>query len=179
MVLSVSLYEATKDMVSISWIYSCPACGASDSLHKPDRPNSAAEEILKEFFEEVATLEDLPQPFAEVFNAEKLEEERVLHRLQRISIACLQELKEAGRHGISMIGNLVHAQPILGGKGANAVISDGMELDECIANSTYKEPSGWKVILEWHEERYETCEAGVRRNEKAIVEMHSEEKPNL
>jgi hypothetical protein len=66
-VLSVSLNEARKDMVSIGWIYSRPAHGGSDPLHKPDRSNSAAKEIPKEFFEEVATLKDLPQPFAEVF----------------------------------------------------------------------------------------------------------------
>jgi 2-polyprenyl-6-methoxyphenol hydroxylase-like FAD-dependent oxidoreductase len=178
-VLSVSLNEARKDMVSISWIYSRPAHGGSDPLHKPDRSNSAAKEIPKEFFEEVTTLKDLPQPFAEVFNAEKLKEERVLHWLQRASMAGLQELREAALHGIFMIGDSVHAQPILGGEGANAAIRDGMELGECIANCTYKESSDRDVVPEWYKERYEDWEAGVKRSKKAIAEMHSEQKSNL
>jgi hypothetical protein len=63
----------------------------------------------------------------------------------------------------------------IGGAGANAATRDGMELGERIANSTCEESSGRKVIPEWYEMR----ETGVRRSEKAIAEMHSEEKSNL
>jgi len=141
-------------MMNISWVYSRPARVASDPLHKPNRPNSVAEEIPKEFFEEVATLKDLSKLFAEVFHAEKLKEERVLHWLQWTFMAYLQKLKEARRPGIFIIRDLVHAQPIpiLGGEGANAAIGDRVGLGECIANSTYKESSGRKVIPKWYKE---------------------------
>jgi 2-polyprenyl-6-methoxyphenol hydroxylase-like FAD-dependent oxidoreductase len=177
--LNVSVNEAMKNEVSVSWVYSRPARGSSDPLHKPNRPNSAAQDIPDKFFAEVRALADLPHPFREVFDAEKLKEERVLHWLQRTSMLGLQELKEAGGHGAFMIGDSVHAQPILGGEGANTAIRDGMELGEWIANSGDKASFDGKMILEWYEERYEAWEAGVRKSEETIAEMHSEHKSNL
>jgi 2-polyprenyl-6-methoxyphenol hydroxylase-like FAD-dependent oxidoreductase len=177
--LNISINEATKEEVSVSWVYSRPAGGSSDPLHKPNRPNSAAQDIPDEFFAEVGALTDLPNPFKDVFDAEKLKEERVLHWLQRKSMVGLQELKEAGGHGIFMIGDSVHAQPILGGDGANTAITDGMELGECIANSGAKGSFDRKVIPEWYEARYDAWEAGVRKSDKTIAEMHSEHKSNL
>ena len=133
-VLNVSINEQVADMVSVSWIYSRPSRGSSDPLHKPNRPNSGATDIPEEFFQEVGGLQNLEQPFKEVFDAEKLKTERVLHWLMRSVMVSLQELQALGKKGVFFIGDSIHAEPILGGEGANAAIRDGIDLAECVSS---------------------------------------------
>ncbi|PTB43000.1 uncharacterized protein TrAFT101_001566 [Trichoderma asperellum] len=66
LVLNISVNEQQADVVSVSWIFSRPARGSTDPLHKPNRPVSGATDIPEEFFDEVAALSGLSQPFKEV-----------------------------------------------------------------------------------------------------------------
>lgn len=171
--LNVSINEQQADLVSIAWIYSRPAKGPTDALHKHNRPVSGATDIPDKFFEEIEALQDLPQPFKEVFNGEKLRKERVLHWLMRTMLVSLQDLQALAQKGIFFMGDSVHAEPILGGEGANNAITDGLELGECIG------ASGVDGISAWYDRRYPAWESGVTRSEHAIAEMHSSQKATL
>lgn len=171
--LNVSVNEQQGDLVSISWIYSRPSKGPKDILYKPNRPVSGATDIPDEFFQEIEALQDLDQPFKEVFDAEKLERERVLNWLMRTVLVSLQDLQELAPKGIFFMGDAVHAEPILGGQGANNAITDGLELAECIA--TY----GLNGVPTWYDRRYPTWESGIRKSQHAIAEMHSAQKATL
>lgn len=172
-VLNISINEQQADLVSVSWIFSRPARGSTDPLHKPNRPVSGATDIPEEFFEEVETLNGLSQPFKEVFDAEKLRMERVLHWLMRTVLVKQHELHALAKKGVYFMGDSVRAEPILGGEGANNAIADGIELAKCISASG---PSG---ILTWYEARYPVWERGIRNSEEAITAMHHSQKAAL
>lgn len=173
LVLNVSVKEQQADVVSVSWIFSRPARGSTDPLHKPNRPVSGATDIPDEFFDEVDALSGLSQPFKEVFDAEKLRMERVLHWLMRTVLVKQQDLHAFAKKGIFFMGDSVHAEPILGGEGANNAIVDGIELAKCISASG---PSG---ILSWYESRYPVWERGIRQSENDIIAMHNSQKAAL
>ncbi|KAG8630708.1 hypothetical protein KVT40_002327 [Elsinoe batatas] len=171
--IQVNDHEPAKERVSISWIYSRARLGDHDPLHRPDRPNSGAEDIPEQFYEEIRNLEPLDGPFKDVFDTEKLKNERVLSWLMRTVEVPLQDLKAAGEKGVWFIGDAVHAEPILGGEGANAAITDGVELGEWIAEH------GVEGMWKWYEGRWEEWRRGVERSKQVLAEMHSVGKASL
>jgi 2-polyprenyl-6-methoxyphenol hydroxylase-like FAD-dependent oxidoreductase len=170
-VLQVSIIEQKADQIGISWIYSRPSRGSTDPLYKPNRPVSGATDIPKEFFQEIDALGNLEQPFKEIFNAEKLQKERILHWLMRVVLVPLPELQELNKKGVVLMGDSVHAEPILGGNGANEAIGDGIALAECIANGD--------SISSWYERRYPIWKEGVEKSKRLIEEMHGERRSIL
>ncbi|KAF2222340.1 hypothetical protein BDZ85DRAFT_219141, partial [Elsinoe ampelina] len=173
--IQVNDHDPDKETVSISWIYSRPAQGLrADPLHRPHRPSSGAEDIPGDFYEEIRDLGPLEGPFGDVFDAEKLGEERVLSWLMRtVEVPLREELKGAGERGVWFVGDAVHAEPILGGEGANAAIVDGVELGEWIAEY------GVGEIGKWCEGRWEDWRRGVERSKRVLAEMHSVGKASL
>ncbi|KAI1383595.1 uncharacterized protein F4822DRAFT_440617 [Hypoxylon trugodes] len=169
-VLHVSVNEQQGSIVNIGWTFSRPARGTTDPLHKPNRPVSGATDISEEFFEEIAALQGLEQPFMEIFDVEKLRMERVLHWLMRTVLVSHQELCAFAEKGVFFMGDSVHAEPILGGEGAARAITDGIELAKCI--SLYG-PGG---IRGWYDSRHPKWENGVKESENTIAEMHGSPK---
>ena len=147
-VMNIQINEQMGDQVSISWVCSRPAHNASDPLYRPTRPVSGATDIPDEFYEEIGALENLKQPYREVFDKEKLQMERVLSWLMRTVEVELEELQELAKRGVFFMGDAVHAEPIIGGEGANAAIRDGVSLAECIS------ANGTKGIPAWYDAQY-------------------------
>ncbi|KAL7960659.1 hypothetical protein V8C34DRAFT_321176 [Trichoderma compactum] len=156
------------DVVLNLSIFSRPARGSTDTLHRPNRPVSDATDIPKEFFGEIERLHGLDQPFKEVFDSDKLKMERVLHWLMRTVLVNPQELGALANKGVFLMGDSVHAEPILGGEGANNAIIDGMELAKCVSRF------GQGGIARWYESRYPAWKDGISESEKAIALMHRE-----
>ncbi|GAB7347715.1 hypothetical protein MBLNU459_g5272t1 [Dothideomycetes sp. NU459] len=154
-VLQVSINDHTEDVISVSWTYSRPAHGATDPLYKPNRPVASATNIPDDFYHEIGTLPGLEQPFKDIFDEEKLRKERILSWLMRTTEISLPRLQELGRNGVLFIGDSVHAQPILGGEGANAAMTDAAELADHIA------ANGITSIAECD---LQACEVKSRRN---------------
>jgi 2-polyprenyl-6-methoxyphenol hydroxylase-like FAD-dependent oxidoreductase len=83
------------------------------------------------------------------------------------------ELLEAAKKGIVVMGDSVHAGPILGGYGANAAVKDGVEMaEQIIANGT-------EGLSEFYEPRYENWRKYVDMSERQLAEMHGKVQPNL
>jgi 2-polyprenyl-6-methoxyphenol hydroxylase-like FAD-dependent oxidoreductase len=165
-VLNISVNDQQADIVDLGWIYSRPARGPHDLLHNPSRPLSGAREVPKELFAEIKALSNLQQPFKDMFDAEKMEGMRILHWLMRTVLVEPQVLYRLAKKGAFFIGDSVHAEPILGGQGANNAITDGIELAKCLSTS------GADGIRSWYESRYPAWESSVRSSEGAIAEMH-------
>ncbi|TVY47702.1 FAD-dependent monooxygenase [Lachnellula occidentalis] len=169
--LNISINERTpNDPISMLWIYSRPSRGPTDPLYKPNRPLSGATDIPEAFYQEINTLErkNLKQPFKDIFDAEKMSTDRVLHWLMRSLLVSKQDLLNLASKGVFLIGDAAHAQPIIGGQGANAAMRDGVELAGCI----YEEGSAG--VSKWCEGRYESWVRGVEDGERVIVEMHED-----
>lgn len=96
--------------------------------------------------------------------------ERVLHWLMRTVLLNRQELHALAKNGIFFLGDTVHAEPILGGEGANNAIIDGIGLANCIYTSNSSS------ILSWYESRYPVWERSIRNSENAISGMHNSHK---
>ncbi|UPX16334.1 uncharacterized protein EKO05_0006742 [Ascochyta rabiei] len=168
-VLNISINEASQDEVSISWIYSRPAQVSSDALHKPNRANAAARDIPKEFFEEVGALKELTQPFADVFDAEKLRKERILHWLMRSILVSKPELQQLAERGILLMGDAAHAEQIIGGGGANGAIEDGLNFADWIVEK------GTADLTSWYDTRYASWQDGQEKSQACIAGIHGEQ----
>ena len=163
--MQISINNRTNEMVSISYTYSRPA-RQSDPIFNPDRPNSGAKDIPQALFDEVAALENLQGPFKDVFDAEKMRQDRLLNWLMRSVMVGRQGLEEAAGKGILLMGDAAHSSPILGGNGANAAIRDGIELADFIAEH------GMKGLRKFYEDRYELWRKDVEASERRLSNMH-------
>jgi hypothetical protein len=109
-----------------------------------------------------------------VFDKEKVRMERVvLSWLMRTVEVKLEELQELAKKEVFFMGDAVHAEPIIGGEGANAAIRDGVSLAECISTN------GTEGIPAWYDAQYSGWEASIRKSEKAIAEIHGDPKSSL
>lgn len=173
--LSVSVNEARKDVVYINWIYSRSALESeADPLFRPDRSLQEAQAIPSEFFDQVSALAEgkdkLELPFSTVFNTDRMRQDRILHWLMRTTSVSLSNLQTLSRDsGVCLVGDAIHAEPILGGNGANAAILDGVTLAEAIV----ARGSG---VETWYKERDVVWKKGVEGSARAIGEMHQLEK---
>lgn len=170
--LNISINSVSPDEVYLSWIYSRPARDTNDALYKPSRTKESATSIPEEFYAEVAALAKagLPPLFADIFEPERLKGERILHWLMRSTLMSLEDLHTAAEKGVVFIGDAVHAEPILGGEGANKGIEDAVGLAEWIGEG--------KEIKDWYRlgGRYEAWQGSVKEAERRIGEIHRGEK---
>ncbi|CAD0090600.1 unnamed protein product [Aureobasidium mustum] len=169
--LQVSVNDITAEQASVSWVYSRPAQGSSDRCFKPNRPLSGASDILKEFYQEIAALQDLPQPFLEIFDEQKMEQDRVLAWLMRTSKVDLPQLYQLASNGIFLMGDSAHSQAILGGEGANIAISDGLTLAEAIA------ARNGETITSWYSKRFPVWQQSLEISKTTIEDMHKGQGP--
>lgn len=170
--LQISVNDRRDDEVSISYTYSRPE-RQNDPVFKPDRPNSGAKDIPEELFVEISELSNLRGPFKDVFDAEKMPQDRMLNWLMRSVSVSPEDLMAAANQDIVLIGDAVHATPILGGNGANAAIRDGIELAEFIAEH------GTKALAKFYEGRHEMWRKEVVESESRLAGMHERAKANL
>lgn len=164
-----------KDEIDISYTYSRPAKGRSDPLFRPDRAKNEAREIPEALFEEVDTLKaQLEEPFASVFSASAMRGDGLLHWLMR-TLSVEQDVLEAAARekGVVFVGEAAHAEPILGGLGANEAIEDAMALAEFLVEN------GEDGLEKFYALRKREWDRGVEASRVRIAEMHGMPHANL
>jgi len=171
-VLEISISDFTPKCVDIGYTYSRPA-HENDPVHNPDRPTSGATDIPEEFYTELQELEQLKRPFDTIFDATKVRKDRVLHWLMRSTLGNPAEIEYLAEQGVLLMGDAVHAMPILGGEGANAAIKDGVDL----AQHTVRR--GTRSLQAFANTRYEVWRYGVEESEKRLTDMHGAAKASL
>lgn len=129
--LQISINDRKEDQVSISYVYSRPARkDTDDQLYRPDRSKDAAKEMPEAFFQEIEHLKsELQEPFESVFDVEALRKDRLLNWLMRSLHLNAETLGDAAGTGVVLLGDAVHAEPILGGQGRLSF--EHMTLREC------------------------------------------------
>lgn len=176
--LQISANDCHKELgvVDISYIYSRPS-RPNDPLHRPERGvNEAAEVPWEHLYAEVTeffTQYESDAPFKNTFKVQKMKKDRMLHWLMRSSLVQLAELKTLAGGGIMMLGDAVHAMPILGGEGANLAIEDGIALADHVALH------GTSSLQDFYTGRYEVWQRSVGESEKRLADMHSKERAIL
>ena len=171
-VLEISINEYTPKHVDVSYTYSRPARD-DDPLHRPDRAIPGATDIPEEFYSELEDLKDLKQPFNTVFEATKVRKDRVLHWLMRSTLGGPAEVDHLAKQGVLLVGDAVHAMPILGGEGANNAMKDGVDLARHIVEN------GTRSLQNFADSRYQSWKSGVKESEQRLAEMHGQAKASL
>ncbi len=171
-VLEMSISDFTPDHVDISYTYSRPA-HENDSLYTPDRPNTGATDIPEAFYTELQELKQLASPFDAIFDASKVKKDRVLNWLMRSTLGTPAEIENLAGQGVLLLGDAVHAMPILGGEGANTAMKDGADLAQHIARH------GTRSLQAFVNTRYEAWRQGVEESEKRLADMHGVAKASL
>lgn len=175
LLLQISLSNISEDdgSVLLSYTFSRPALShldKEDALYRPHRSKDEAQTTPQALFSELAALQStLPEPFRSVFDPEAVEKDRLLNWLQRslhLDPLSSEPLLKAAGEGIVLMGDAVHAEPILGGQGANEAILDAMELAEVIARDG--------KLREFYERRAGEWQRSVKQSEEKIAQMHGE-----
>jgi tyrosinase len=171
-VLNISVSEKKDEEISMSWIYSRAVRSDLDPLHQLNRSKEDAKKIPEELFKEVEILKSLEPAFSEIFDVKKMRNDRILHWLMRTLLPPLPQLQRLSEDtGVCFIGEAVHAEPIIGGNGANAAILDALSLAEEIANNDRMS------ISNWYHDMYPVWTKGVEQSQKNIANMHQPLKP--
>ena len=175
--ISVNSYLPEDSKVSISYIYSRSAHPPNDELHNPNRSNNDATKIPEAFYHEVESYisnsaNNIPPPFKDCFDATLLRNERVLHWLMRIIIVPQEDLQQLLENSkVVMIGDSVHAVPILGGHGANMAIVDAVELAEVLTRGLDGDLMG--SVAGFYEGKWKGWRADVEESRSELERMHS------
>lgn len=167
-ILEISINDFTPKMVDVSYTFSRPA-HKDDPLHRPDRPIPGATVIPEELYVELQDLKDLREPFSTIFDSSKVRRDRVLHWLMRSTLASPAEVTELAL----LVGDAVHAMPILGGEGPNNAMKDGVDLAQHIVRN------GTGTLQDFTKARYEAWKTGEEESEKRLAEMHGHAKACL
>lgn len=170
--LQITISDRTEDLVSISYTYSRPARDR-DPIFNPGRSNSSATDIPENLFHEVGALQHLEGPFEDVFNVESMRKDRLLNWLMRTIRVDATDLRNAADQGVVLIGDAVHAEPILGGYGANDAILDAIKLASHISNK------GTDNLSEFNETRSKAWQKSMEDSEAQLAVMHSKTTPSL
>ncbi len=88
----------------------------------------------------------------------------------RSSLATPADVQDLAGKGVLLMGDAVHAMPILGGEGANTAMKDGVDLAQHIAQH------GTGSLQAFTDARYAAWKAGVEESEKRLAEMHGQAK---
>jgi len=171
-VLEISINDFTPKQVDISYTYSRPA-HEDDPLHKPDRPIPGATDIPEEFYIELEELQQLTRPFDIIFDVSKVRRDRVLHWLMRSTLGKPDEVENLAQQGVLLVGDAVHAMPILGGEGANTAMKDGVDLAQHIVRH------GTRSLQAFTNSKYQAWRNSVEESEKRLADMHVAAKASL
>lgn len=171
--LEISVDDISKSHVNLSYTFSRPARENNDPLHKPNRAIAGATDIPEEFYEELAALHDLEPPFKGIFDTEKVRDDRVLHWLMRIVMPDQNEAQRLAKHDVVLIGDAVHATPILGGEGANMAIRDGIDLAQHI------DTHGIDAFEAFSNSKFPVWKESVDNSRRMIENLHTPKRPHL
>lgn len=163
--LRISITRFSAETVSLDYTYSRPA-GQDDPLYRPNRATHESRKFPDDIYSEIEELRPLRIAIKEIFDSQKIREDKVASWLMRSMLPPLEEIQNLADRGILLIGDAVHAMPILGGEGANMAMKDGADLAEHLAQH------GLSGIRDFYKERYQLWKEVVEESEKRLSEMH-------
>lgn len=161
--------DDTRPTVLLRYTYSRPARGTpgEDRLHRPTRSKVSAKDIPEELFTELEMLPELELPFRDAFDPSRARTDRVLHWLQRKSLLDDSDMSTLAGQRIVMIGQAAHAEPILGGYGANQA------LDDAVLLSAHIEEYGKDGVGNFYRDNVERWQQAVKQGERRLRDLHA------
>lgn len=105
--------EAGKDAICINDRSVGSQKQYDDPLFKPYRETGEAKDIPQDYFEELRQLEDLPSPYKELFDAEKVKEDRLNNWLLRYYDLSSDETRRYEEKKVTILGDAARGMPIV------------------------------------------------------------------
>ncbi|KAF2168326.1 hypothetical protein M409DRAFT_21763 [Zasmidium cellare ATCC 36951] len=171
---TVSVIERREEDFGVNYTYSRAVRGEGDEGFRPGREVAAAGEIPEQVFGEVDSLRGgLEGGLRGVFETGRMKGDRLLSWLMRVVEVEEGRLVEAAEKGVVLMGDAVHAEPIVGGEGANVAIEDGMKLAELLADG------GTAQLSRFYKDRQDGWARSVKESKARISAMHGVTKPSL
>ncbi|KAF2032162.1 FAD/NAD(P)-binding domain-containing protein [Setomelanomma holmii] len=115
-------------------------------------------------------------PLSQLLDTKDVRKDRLLHWLMRTILLPKENLQDLAHGGIVLLGDAVHAEPIVGGNGANAAIQDAVSLANRIAGGQETDKLD---LSSWIDERYGSWEHGVRTAKTTIDATHSHQNAKI
>ena len=165
--LTVSISECTARQVDISWTFTWQP-GAADHYKTDRQSTSDAHEIPPAFFDRLARLGPLAEPFQSVFVPDNVQQTAKYNWLMRSVQVPSHELLKSADTGAAIIGDAAHAMPIVAGEGANHALLDGMQLGDALALSN----SYSKGIRLFYEAQTRRWESAVSSSQRRFSDLH-------
>jgi len=172
--ISVADSKDEDDTVTVEYVYSRGSRGSTDPLYTPNRSTGEAKNIDESFFDELSQSQEhvlqnqgsfspVWTTWTEVFDMAKVRSDRKLSWLMRsVSPPEKGVLSTLANKGVLFIGDAIHAEPIIGGQGANNAIDDAIYLADKLKASGDHDLSGfYKDVLEGWTDSEHTCKAKI------------------
>ncbi|KAI9671037.1 MAG: hypothetical protein M1831_005122 [Alyxoria varia] len=170
--LQTYINEYGDRKANISYTYSRPPRSSDDPMHKPNRAVVGARDIPPEYYTELDNMTaNLEQPYRTIFNRNEVISGQSRHWLMRTAMVDEQDALSLAQRNVFLLGDSMHAMPILGSNGANVAILDALKLSEYIADDS--------SVEEFFRSRYATWKEEVKAGEKRLASMHQSEKAVL
>lgn len=106
-----------------------------DPLFVPFRETGEAKDIPQAYFDELRQLGDLPSPYKELFDADKVKEDRLNNWLLRYFQLSEGEEAQYREKKVTILGDAARAMPIVAGYGGNDAILTALAMGKNIADA--------------------------------------------
>ncbi|KAA8576712.1 hypothetical protein EYC84_006786 [Monilinia fructicola] len=171
--LSVDDFDHKRGIVFLTYIYSRHHTGAFDELWVPKRSNDQASSpfLIGKFLDEIKTFRKkhkLPGPYDEIFDPQKMKNDKIVHWLMRTNLAEQSKLIHLwnGEEKIYKLGDAAHCMPIVESTGAELAIRDGIEAAEQV------EENGGAMLHRWLITRWPMKTAYVEAGRRNLHRRH-------
>lgn len=172
--VSYWLDEDDTEIVDVSYTYSRPAYkDQTDPLHAPNRRKHEAGKISDALYDELKAITPQDPLFEVTFDIEAVKQDRKLHWLMRDVSLGREHQKTLANANVILIGDAAHAEPVLGGEGANSAIADGVALARWLCERDSVN------VQEFYEARTEAWAQAVRDSELRLQSMHATARTRL
>lgn len=167
--LHLAVSNHTHSNVLVSWTFTWQP-KADDHYITNRKSIDDARQIPQSFFDRLAELGPLAEPFNFVLNPEAAQQSAKYNWLMRSIEIPQSELSKSAAGGIALIGDAAHAMPIVAGQGGNHALLDGVQLGEILASSQPK--SSERKIRQFYESQSERWMGGVLSSHKRFADLH-------
>lgn len=163
--LRVFVNYCTETNVGLGYTFSRRARN-HDLLHKPNRSKSEASMTPSSFYDELDSLSGLSTALKETFDPQKVRQDRVLHWLMRSAFPDRRQTQDLADQRVLLLGDALHATPILGSEGADLAVQEACALAEWITKN------GTQSLRAYVDSAYTPWAEAVERGVHKLETMH-------
>ena len=167
--VTVAVSDHTESDVRLSWTLTWQPA-EPDQYESARQSTDDANKIPLSFFERLAELGPLAEPFQSILNRETAQHTAKYNWLMRSVQVPRTDLLHTAERRIVMIGDAAHAMPIVAGEGASHALLDGLQLGKALGDAVNGPPS--HVVHDFYDAQHDRWETGIVHSEQCFSGLH-------